>query len=79
MTNEAVRRIEDLLWLKYDRDFYMTNRSWEEYLASIGCSRGGREEGFQVSDPEEISFKARCGIQIPEELAIKVLVLGGFP
>jgi hypothetical protein len=77
---EAAEKIESLLALKYDRDFYMTGKSWSDYLESIGCFSDPHYSFFKVVDPE--SFHKRGGltfVRIPEEFAFKVLVLGEFP
>ena len=76
---EAAGKIESLLTLKYERDFFMEKRVWGDYLESIGCF-SEPNSFFKVIDPESYykseSLQYVC---IPEELAFKVLVLGGFP
>ena len=75
---DLAERVELLLRVKYDRDFYLTGKSWQEYLTSIGCLRNSGGPGFNVSDPEPF-YKGEYLVHIPEELGMKALVLGGFP
>jgi hypothetical protein len=76
----AVDRLERLLALKYDRDFYMMMNSWEEYIHSIGCSMSPIfAQRFEVEDPEGFGMLPLRKIYIPLEIGLKVLTLGGFP
>jgi hypothetical protein len=74
-------RLESLLALKYDTDFYMTNKSWHEHLDSIGCSKSPMVvQCYEVEDPD--SFHSSHTIEsvfVPVEIGLKVLTLGGFP
>lgn len=76
---QAAEKIETLLSVKYGRDFFLENRDWGDYLESIGCF-SEPDSFFKVIDPEGYyksdSLQYIC---IPEDLAFKVLVLGGFP
>ena len=76
---EAAEKLEVLLSEKYDHDFYMTTKSCGDYLESMGCFTEP-DSFFKVVDPD--SFFKPGGLSfvcIPEEVAFKVLVLGGFP
>jgi len=78
----AADRLEHLLALKFDLDFYMTTNaiSWEGYVHSIGCSMSPIvTQCFEVEDPEGFGMLPLRKIYIPLEIALKVLTIGRFP
>jgi len=79
--HEKANMIEELLSLKYDRDFWMTSRSWKDYVHSIGCSFSPLVvKCYQVEDPDSFHSSHTIGtVFVPVEVGFKVLVLGGFP
>jgi hypothetical protein len=82
MNQEKANLIENLLVLKYDRDFYMTTKSWEDYIHSIGCSFSPIVvERYEAYDPDVLGQASGVvrKIYIPLEIGLKVLTLGGFP
>ena len=73
-------KVYALLCEKYRGEFH-TERSWEDYLKSLGCTECMGHGNFDYLCPRSLAnFSGDIRyIHIPKDIEDRVLVLGGFP
>lgn len=83
MTEDQKRqKLREIFGQKYKERFYAREDEWSTYVHSIGCVRSLSfpPGSFECPDSYHRAYPARWypvrWIQVPEELAVKFLVLG---